>query len=130
MDIIAQIAVLARRHHTDPRAWATVGGGRFQPHRQGLDKGVKAALVLEIPARPVAIEIFCVKMLGTDRFFNAVVHASAFAKAKRERAGADIGDSPHQTVRSAVIFLISAIARAGFSPLGQAFAQFMMVWQR
>ncbi len=35
-----------------------------------------------------------------------------------------------QTIRSASIFLISAIARAGLNPLGQALEQFMMVWQR
>ena len=34
------------------------------------------------------------------------------------------------SVRSTIIFLISAIALAGFSPLGQVLAQFMMVWQR
>jgi aryl-alcohol dehydrogenase-like predicted oxidoreductase len=32
--------------------------------------------------------------------------------------------------RSTIIFLISAIALAGFSPLGQVLAQFMIVWQR
>lgn len=31
---------------------------------------------------------------------------------------------------SATAFLISAMAFAGFNPFGQAFAQFMMVWQR
>ena len=35
-----------------------------------------------------------------------------------------------QSVRSASIFLISAIALAGLRPLGQTFAQFMIVWQR
>ncbi len=34
------------------------------------------------------------------------------------------------TTRSIIIFLISAIALAGFRPLGQTCAQFMMVWQR
>jgi hypothetical protein len=34
------------------------------------------------------------------------------------------------TRRSTIIFLISAMALAGLSPFGQAFAQFMMVWQR
>src|SRR5690606_32569165 len=29
-----------------------------------------------------------------------------------------------------ISFLVSAIALAGFSPLGQTWAQFMMVWQR
>ena len=32
-----------------------------------------------------------------------------------------------QTTRSTIIFLISAIAFAGFNPLGQVFAQFMIV---
>ncbi len=35
-----------------------------------------------------------------------------------------------QTARSTIIFLISAIAFAGFRPLGQVLVQFMMVWQR
>lgn len=35
-----------------------------------------------------------------------------------------------QTWRSACIFLISAIARAGERPFGHTLAQFMMVWQR
>ncbi|GGM01011.1 hypothetical protein GCM10011534_23550 [Pseudooceanicola nanhaiensis] len=38
--------------------------------------------------------------------------------------------APDQTVRSTIIFLISAMALAGFRPLGQVFAQFMIVWQR
>ncbi len=33
-------------------------------------------------------------------------------------------------LRATIIFLISEIALAGFKPLGQVFAQFMMVWQR
>ena len=35
-----------------------------------------------------------------------------------------------QAARSAISFLVSAIALAGFSPLGQTLAQFMIVWQR
>lgn len=34
------------------------------------------------------------------------------------------------TTRSSIIFFTSAMALAGFRPLGQTFAQFMMVWQR
>lgn len=34
------------------------------------------------------------------------------------------------TFRATISFLISEIALAGFSPLGQVLAQFMMVWQR
>ena len=36
----------------------------------------------------------------------------------------------NQIARSAIIFLVSAMARAGFNPLGHTLAQFMMVWQR
>jgi len=35
-----------------------------------------------------------------------------------------------QITRSTISFLISAMALAGFSPLGQVLVQFMMVWQR
>ena len=35
-----------------------------------------------------------------------------------------------QAARSAISFLVSAIALAGLRPLGQTFAQFMIVWQR
>ncbi len=38
--------------------------------------------------------------------------------------------SDRYTTRSTIIFLISAIAFAGFSPLGQVLVQFMIVWQR
>lgn len=34
------------------------------------------------------------------------------------------------TVRSTIIFFTFAIAAAGFRPLGQVLAQFMIVWQR
>jgi hypothetical protein len=40
----------------------------------------------------------------------------------------DLGDS--YASRSTIICLISAMAFAGLRPLGQAFEQFMMVWQR
>ena len=36
----------------------------------------------------------------------------------------------YQTCRVTIIFLISAMAFAGFRPFGQIWAQFMMVWQR
>ena len=35
-----------------------------------------------------------------------------------------------QISREIIIFLISAMAFAGFSPFGQVLAQFMIVWQR
>ncbi len=37
---------------------------------------------------------------------------------------------PDQICRSTISFLISAIALAGFRPLGQVLVQFMIVWQR
>ena len=40
------------------------------------------------------------------------------------------GSAADQTSRAIIIFLISAIALAGFRPFGQVLAQFMMVWQR
>jgi hypothetical protein len=46
---------------------------------------------------------------------------SCVAKVEEKRA---------QNWRATIIFLISAIALAGFRPFGQAFAQFMIVWQR
>ena len=36
---------------------------------------------------------------------------------------------PRHTCRSTIIFLISAMAFAGFRPLGQVLVQFMIVWQ-
>lgn len=36
----------------------------------------------------------------------------------------------HATLRVTISFLISAIAFAGLSPLGQVRVQFMIVWQR
>ena len=42
----------------------------------------------------------------------------------------DEGGGLPQTTRSTISFLISAIALAGFRPLGQTWAQFMIVWQR
>jgi hypothetical protein len=41
-----------------------------------------------------------------------------------------VSDQPRYTRRSTISFLTSAMALAGLKPLGQALAQFMMVWQR
>jgi len=51
----------------------------------------------------------------------------------RRMPSADAGRRPrekNQTVRSTIIFLISAMALAGFRFFGQVLAQFMIVWQR
>ena len=47
----------------------------------------------------------------------------------RKRAALHPGQEIY-TCRSTIFFLISAIDFAGLSPFGQAFEQFMMVWQR
>ena len=47
-----------------------------------------------------------------------------------ERVERPFGRLPGQTARSTSSFLVSAMALAGFSPLGQTLAQFMIVWQR
>ena len=46
-----------------------------------------------------------------------------------EGLGVGVGAGSY-TTRSTIIFLISEIALAGFNPLGQVLAQFMIVWQR
>lgn len=48
--------------------------------------------------------------------------------AQRMRSSAGCANA--QNLRSTIIFLISAIAFAGFSPFGQVWAQFRMVWHR
>ena len=45
-------------------------------------------------------------------------------------SAAVVRPSARQTCRSTIFNLSSAIASEGLSPLGQALAQFMMVWQR
>ena len=49
-------------------------------------------------------------------------------RAPDEGGGEDAGLP--QATRSTISFLISAMALAGFRPLGQTWAQFMIVWQR
>ena len=52
----------------------------------------------------------------------------------RDKPGQDVEDQSitrlNQIWRSTSFSLRLAIASEGFSPFGQAFAQFMMVWQR
>jgi len=49
--------------------------------------------------------------------------------ARRAPFGSAVAAMP-QISREIIIFLISAMAFAGFNPFGQVLAQFMMVWQR
>ena len=60
---------------------------------------------------------------------NPTFLARGTARSWTRGAGCD-GRRGIQTRRSTIIFLISAIALAGVSPLGQVLVQFMMVWQR
>ena len=50
-------------------------------------------------------------------------------RAPDEGGGGEDAGLP-QATRSTISFLISAMALAGFRPLGQTWAQFMIVWQR
>ena len=61
---------------------------------------------------------------GPDRLHwrgQALAHPSIPSRTREEK---------DQTARSTSIFFVSAIALAGLRPLGQTFAQFMIVWQR
>ncbi len=58
---------------------------------------------------------------------RAIAHKKAALKDGFSQFALKSGD---QTRRSTIIFLISAIALAGFRPFGQAWEQFMIVWQR
>ncbi len=62
---------------------------------------------------------------------EAIERAAQMTKVRRyHRTFRKPVKSRAQTTRSTIIFLISAIALAGFNPLGQVLAQFMIVWQR
>ena len=74
---------------------------------------------------------------GTIRNMNLGQHRSGFEiwdrGAQKKAHGApfceDVARTP-QTARAIIIFFTSAMALAGFRPLGQVLAQFMIVWQR
>src|SRR5690606_29982255 len=108
MDIAAEIAVPALRKHAHTGTRPAIRGRRFGADRQRFKIGVEPRGVPEVPANPAVVERHRAEMFAALRFLDTVVH----------------------TCRSASSFLISAIARAGLSPLGQALAQFMIVWQR
>jgi len=78
-----------------------------------FDAAKSAALAITLLDWREHGEAYAGKMIATAR---------ALAAALRMR--------PVQSLRSTIIFLISAIAFAGLSPLGQVLVQFMIVWQR
>ena len=100
MGDVAEVAVRPRREHPAPRPPLPL-----RPDEQLADRGVEPLLVRQVPGRPA-------RMVGIGRVTDERV----------KRAG--------QTARSTSSFLVSAIALAGLRPLGQTFAQFMIVWQR
>ena len=92
---------LLQRHHRLARR-LLVGGGKRAVERQRIDVGRQFLLLGETAE-------------------HARLGGSEKGKLSRDKV---------QTRRSTIIFLISAIALAGFRPFGQVCAQFMMVWQR
>ena len=81
-------------------------------------------MLLSIENMPTKLErvLLCAKNLPVAQ--TPTQNASDFHPTFRYNATKD------QTTRSIIIFLISAIALAGFSPLGQVLVQFIIVWQR
>ncbi len=97
------------------------------PHVDALRTGLPAAEELrQQPARPLRLQ-FLLQPVQPQ-------HRRALVGIGLQFPGGDQPlvprGKPAQIARSTCIFLISAIARAGLSPLGQTLAQFMMVWQR
>ena len=101
VDVVAHVGVLALRQHAD------AGDIALDPDVQRFEKGVVPRRVPKLPALPAG-QIGIV-FVGEDRG-DRLAHV--------------------YRMRSASIFLTSAIAFAGLRPLGQVFAQFMIVWQR
>ena len=62
MDIIAEIAVLARRNHPQPRGRATVRRRRIAAHLQRLDQRIEARRVLQVPGDPAITQRLVMKM--------------------------------------------------------------------
>ena len=87
------------------------------------DQILPDAEVLERALRPRPPKLVCRHFDGAEAFsFRANVFHVALA------GGRAMVDDGHP--RSAIIFLVSAIACAGLSPFGQLLVQFMIVWQR
>src|SRR5690606_20823880 len=110
----------------------TLAGGvdarlhRGQVVAEILDRGGPGVLAMEI-----------VTGLGSGacgRVWRVLHVHLQLQRRRREKArspGAlDVAASGGQARRAIISFLISAMARAGFRPLGQVRVQFMMVWQR
>jgi len=101
VDDALQVLVTPFGKHAQPRLAVVVDTGDELAHHRAVEQ----RFVLEIPVAPARI-----------------VRIGAMVE--------DLVAQRHQIARSAIIFLVSAIALAGLRPLGQTFAQFMMVWQR
>jgi hypothetical protein len=66
--------------------------------------------------------------VGTWLFIRGLGAAPTVGAAPRPRINNKAANN--QNLRSTIIFLVSAIALAGFRPFGQVWVQFMIVWQR
>ena len=100
MGRLAEVALPVRRKDPAPRPPLTLAADE-----ELADRRVVAVVVRQVPGPPAGV--VRVRLVADER-----VEAAFY------------------TARSTSIFLVSAIALAGFSPFGQTFAQFMIVWQR
>ena len=101
MDDALQVLVAPFGEHAQPRLPVIVHPGDELAHHRAVEQ----RFILQVPVPPA----------GVFRVGAMVEYLVA---------------QSHQIARSAIIFLVSAIALAGLRPLGQTFAQFMIVWQR
>ena len=151
MDMVAHVGMLVAGDHADTR------DGVVDADVERFDEGVEARRIAELPALPAGLGgVVLVEEEGSVCHEGAiagpptlVIPAKArnpaptgLAAAKPRRSGSALPTcrpcspvSPaasllacrlHRT-RSTSIFLISAIALAGFNPLGHTLAQFMIV---
>src|SRR4051812_19714336 len=121
VDRTAHVHMILGRHHTDNPMSRAIGpeqqpaGGRREA-RAGEVSPAVPALIVGI-GRRAARDSDVLQPLGLVVLLAHVACALRLAAIR-------------QAARSAISFLVSAIALAGLRPLGQTFAQFMIVWQR
>jgi transposase, IS30 family len=72
----------------------------------------------------------CLDFRTPAEAFAEVLHFECESTSPLSRGRTEKPCASDQVCRSTIFSLISAIAFAGLRPFGQAFAQFMMVWQR
>ena len=122
MNATQHIAVASFGEHPQAEHGNAAGAFLFPGEHRAQNLLVETRIVCRTPPVPAGVGwIRCKNERGAIFFHDGnTVDSPSIHKTERM----------DQTRRSAVIFLISAIARAGDRPFGQTFAQFMMVWQR